>query len=172
MDRCPICLEEMENVCDDKCHREHSSGVTQIRCGHHAHAQCLQNSMTVGNYSCPICRKPFGDVSSGDNLDKALSRYSRMLKANLSMAVVRQRMVVDGVAPSVIDAFITGGASEIIKKDGDIEDYSDTSRQVVNLESYVKMLAMGISEGAVRQKMIAAGLPSSTIADFFHDPSI
>lgn len=152
---CPICLEGFDNSQPET--EKHDS-----RCGHPIHRQCLQTLMRTGSYSCSICRKPFGDVQSAQD-QPHLKRYVNMLKQKLPVAAVRQRMEADGVSTSVVDAFFTGGASLAVQDEGTAEPLGAE----VDTAKYTKMLRVGMSEGAVRQRMEAAGISSEAINAFF-----
>ena len=151
---CPICLEELSE-----------GSAASTRCGHRAHAACLRTCMRTGMYLCPLCRMPFGDVPVDADAGSKLARYSRMLRSGLAQAVVRQRMVVDGVPPAAIDAFFTGGASIAVQNEDDT--VVPRAAQAVNLEKFDKMLRMGLDVGAVQQKMGAAGVTPAAIEAFF-----
>jgi hypothetical protein len=86
-----------------------------------------------------------------------------MLKSGLSPPVIRQRMTVDGIDSTIIDAFFTGGASRaLVNKEEEeresVKQESVRKEKLHNLfEKYRKMLDMGMPEGAVRQKMQQVG---------------
>ena len=173
--RCPICLENFDAHDDSKTYNS--------RCGHNAHLNCLLSSIrTGGNYNCPECRMPFGDVPGTDDqlLDKKLKKYANMLKMNLPVAAVRQRMEADRMLPHIIDQFFTGGAftlsilaatattaavdTELLReKCSDVAVTSASAKTTIKFDTYVKMLKVGMSEGAVRQKMIRGGRSYVTI---------
>lgn len=102
-------------------------------------------------------------------VEKRLHRYAKMLKSGLAPSAVRQRMTVDGIPSSLIDAFFTGGASRAL---GDETSEQLSGRTEADLQAlyqkYQKMLDMGMPEGAVRQKMNSIdSLTSTEIDDFF-----
>ena len=156
-------------------------------CGHCVHAHCLNSSIRAGNYCCPICRRPFrsggsdgngvggsGIDGEGDDADrKPLKRYTRMLQvARLPEAAVKQRMVVDGVPPRMIDAFFTGGMSREVAAAGGGDGDDDDGRSSLALgevaeRKYKKMVEIGIPEEAVRNKMSLAGCSADYIDSFF-----
>jgi hypothetical protein len=158
LEKCPICLEEYVSTIDQ-------NKVQSSRCGHSAHSECLHNLMRSGNYNCPVCRNPFGEVPS--SADKSLTRYLKMLKSNLPPAAVRQRMKVDGVSPAAIDSFFTGGASLSVQTEDDKVALAAT--KVVDFEKYKKMLSVGMNDGAVQQRMLAAGISQEEIDKLLDD---
>lgn len=153
-ERCPICLEGFDDTQPET--EKHNS-----RCGHPIHRQCQQVLMRSGSYSCSICRMPFGDVP--DELEQPhLKRYVKMLKQKLPVAAVRQRMEADGISPAIIDSFFTGGASVEVQTEAVVE-----STVAIDISKFTKMLKVGSHEGAVRQRMVAAGISSEDIDAFF-----
>ena len=89
-----------------------------------------------------------------------------MLKMNIPLAAVRQRMEAELIPPSQIDSFFTGGASIFLQ---DNEDMENDIKTKTNFDSYIKMLRVGMGEGAVMQKMRAAGLTIKLIDQFLCD---
>jgi hypothetical protein len=215
--RCVICLESLEpelseddsnnnadtGVGDTSAVDSIQNGIHRSRCGHDIHRQCLHASIRSGNYNCPVCRHPLGEMNpactsaSSNNIDNGssscsnsssdgasssnqpivrggkdpLDRYIRMLKSNLPPAVVRQRMVVDNIPASTIDAFFTGGVSREVMTAEEIAAEGNNARlkAIANLDTYRRQLKVGVDEGAVRQKMAAAGIAQSDIDDFFQE---
>lgn len=163
--QCTICLEpihvDYHNNEINQGKTEAESSVYRSRCGHITHTECLHRSIRSGNYNCPICRQPLGDISKElATIEKRLHRYVKMLKSGLASAAVRQRMVVDNVPVAMIDAFFTGGASRALLSDEDPPNTENSPSQVEIVErmtdKYRKMLDMGMPEGAVRQKISTA----------------
>lgn len=168
---CVICLEEIDPQVFQQQKQDsssHSSEYYRSRCGHITHSHCLQASVRSGNYNCPLCRQPLGDISVELAIvEKRLHRYVKMLKSGLAAAAVRQRMIVDGIPTPLIDAFFTGGASRAM---GDIDESKSIETQeereikvIAWFEKYRKMLDRGMPEGAVRQKMQAAKEELTTV---------
>lgn len=158
-EKCPVCLEVLINSQED-------SDIHNGRCGHSIHLKCLQSLLRAGNYSCSICRMPFGEVHLQPN-QSHLKRYAKMLQQKLPIAAVRQRMEADRVAPDVIDSFFTGGVSLIFK---DEEEFSSKSgMNPIDSQKYLKMLKIGMAEEAVRQRMESVGISSEDIDGFFRD---
>ena len=157
---CPICLEEFDISSPET--DKHNS-----RCGHPVHRHCLHTSMRSGNYTCSICRSPYGDVK-GEADQPHLKRYVKMLQQKLSFAVVRQRMETDRIAPDVIDAFFTGGASVLVEDEAEVKRRAENVEPVDTLK-FLKMLKIGMGEGAVRQKMESAGFSHEAIDLFFSE---
>ncbi len=151
---CPICLEGFDSS-------QPETEMHDSRCGHPIHRQCLRTLMRTGNYSCSVCRMPFGDIKN-DLEQPHLKRYFKMLKQKLQIATVRQRMEVDGISPSVIDSFFSGGASEVVQNEDDIQPNVE-----VDNAKFTKMLKVGMNEDAVRCRMEAAGISSERINSFF-----
>ena len=151
--RCPICLDDIELS---------NPGLISSRCGHVAHSSCLHASIRSGAYQCPICRQPFGDIPS--STDKALLRYVKMLKSGLLMAVVRQRMIVDRVSLSTIDAFFTGNASLAVQTEEDLVE-----EKIINFDKYRKMVVVGMDIEAVCQRMKVDGISSDKIDQFLSE---
>ncbi|CAJ1957983.1 unnamed protein product [Cylindrotheca closterium] len=89
--------------------------------------------------------------------NETVAKYTKMLKMGLPSGAVQQKMLQAGVAPSVIDAVMESGASSIRVERSD----EDEESQVI--ESYKKMLKMGLLSGAVQQKMLQAGVAPSVI---------
>ncbi len=163
--RCVICLEDIDPQSlqqQENNSNSHTSEYYHSRCGHITHSHCLQASVRSGNYNCPLCRQPLGDISVElAAVEKRLHRYVKMMKSGLATAAVRQRMVVDGIPPAMIDAFFTGGASRAMGDNDDIEGKAETPEEREKklhtwFDKYRKMLDRGMPEGAVRQKMQAA----------------
>jgi hypothetical protein len=159
--QCPICLETLivEEVSLDS--------TFQTTCGHRFHACCLQSSIRSGNYTCPFCRQPFGEISELTS-DRGFSRYAKMLKSNLAPAAVRQRMIVDGIPAAQIDAFFTCGTSLTVGTPK-LDETATLKTNTVEFDKYRKMLSVGMSEGAVRQKMSTGRINSEEIDSFFCD---
>ena len=154
---CPICFEGFKNDCKET--EEHMN-----RCGHSFHKSCMVSSIRTGLYSCPICRQPLGEENEG-GISKSFKKYAKMLQANIPTAAVRQRMTVDGINTSDIDAFFTGGASTALYEGMEISPVLAAT----NFSPYTKMMKVGMNEGAVRQRMQAAGLSDKEIDNFFCD---
>lgn len=154
---CPICLEEFDN----------SSVETEKldnRCGHAVHRHCFLKALRAGNYTCSICREPFGDIK--DNLSQPnLKRYVKMLQQNFSFAIVRQRMEADQISPTTIDSFFTGGSS-LVAQDS-TEACMHSKKTSFDISTYARMLKVGMAEGAVRQRMEVANISSDDIDAFF-----
>lgn len=110
---------------------------------------------------------PFGDVQ-GELDQPHLKRYVKMLKQKLPVAAVRQRMEADSVSPTVVDAFFTGGASLAVQGD----EATQAQAAAVDVEKFTKMLRVGMGEGAVRQRMQAAGISSESVDAFFSPATI
>ena len=154
---CPVCLEGFGGP-DSESDRHNS------RCGHPIHRHCLQALMRSGNYTCSICRMSYGDIPNA--LDQPqLKRYTKMLQQKLPIAAVRQRMEVDRIPPSVIDAFFTGGASTVVQDPASLA--AENAKVVVDTAKFTKMLKVGMSEEAVRQKMESVGITGEDIDSFF-----
>lgn len=154
--RCVICLGDIDPQVLQL--PTASSEYYHSRCGHITHSLCLQASVRSGNYNCPLCRQPLGDISVElETVEKRLHRFMKMLKSGLAPAAVRQRMVVDGLPLAMIDAFFTGGASRALgngEEDSKAETPEERERKVQAwFDKYRKMLDRGMPEGAVRQKM-------------------
>lgn len=173
--RCVICLEDFPF---DFSSGDSSKEYYHSRCGHVTHAHCLHGSVRSGNYNCPLCRQPLGDISVElAAVDKRLTRYVKMLKSGLAASAVRQRMTVDGISSSIVDAFFTGGASRTLvsKEDEERQRAQDAAERQEKLQGlldkYRRMLDMGLPEGAVRQKMQQAtgdnALSPDEIEQFF-----
>ena len=93
----------------------------------------------------------------------------KMLRANIPIAAVRQRMEADSISKHEIDAFLSGGVSAI---DGIKDEILDTTPSLdkSSLKPYAQMLKRGVMEGAVRQKMaLTAKIPEADIDQFFTD---
>jgi hypothetical protein len=156
---CPICLEALSDGC-----------VLLSVCGHPAHKPCVQASVRAGNYNCPICRAPYSDMSEAaapEAGDKRFRKFSNMLRVSVPPAAVRQRMEADGIPPSLIDAFFTGGA---VHDAADMTAEAEAHQKRLDgqcLQAFTAMLRVGLPEAAVRQKMRAAGVSDRTIASFF-----
>ncbi len=148
--RCPVCMDDLP--CD-----------FVARCGHGAHRVCLQPNLRAGAYSCPVCRAALGDepVEADQPL---LKRYVRMRQQQIPVGAVRQRMEADGVSAAVIDAFFSGGASELLQ-----DSAAPSVKSSIDTSKFAKMLTLGIGEGAVRQKMVASGISNEDINTFFGD---
>lgn len=85
-----------------------------------------------------------------------------MLKQKLPIAAVRQRMEADGVSPAVVDAFFTGGASR------EVQNLDDPPAATsLDMGKFVTMLRVGMGDGAVRQRMEAAGVAREDMNAFF-----
>lgn len=82
-----------------------------------------------------------------------------MIQMNLPIAAVRQKMVAEGIDSSIIDSYFTGG---IVSAKGD-----EQSSRSVDMDKYTRMLTMGMPEGAVRQKMVVAKIPTDQIDAYF-----
>jgi len=158
-DSCPICLE----VIDDENERATSA------CEHCFHRKCLYLSMRTGGlYICPVCRSPLGEFPSVLVVqDKRLQKYSKMLKVKLPFAVVRQRMEADGIPPTEIDAFFSCGISNSLCDEETLSATASTASTRFDPSPFIKMLKIGINEGAVRQKLLTAGLSEEDIDIFF-----
>lgn len=155
--QCVICLEDLGDEVTAS-----PSSVYHSRCGHITHTHCLHASIRSGNYTCPLCRNPLGDISAElAVVDSRINRYVKMLKSGLAPQAVRQRMVVDAIPISLIDAFFTGGASRALDDGSDATPDTPSDAEVIAglVAKYQKMLDMGMPEGAVRQKVIAAAIP-------------
>lgn len=156
---CPICLEGIVlrlPLGDD---------VFQGRCGHAAHIECLRAAVRQGSYNCPNCRCPFGEVPVV--VEQSLLKYAKMLKTGIAQAAVRQRMISDNISLAAIDSFFTGGASVASQTEKEIIEIR--TKQRAACEKYTKMLALGMNEGAVKQKMRAAGISDDIINEFFKE---
>ena len=164
-----MALEELHHcvVCLDG---EEGGDFYHSRCGHATHRQCLLASIQLGNYTCPLCRQPLGDISVElATVEKRLHRYVKMLKSGLAPSAVRQRMTVDGIPSTLIDAFFTGGTSRALGNETPEQLSVRTEAELQALyQKYQKMLDMGMPEGAVRQKMNSSdSFVSKEIDDFF-----
>lgn len=174
---CPICLEEFDesssssssSIVNDSSNNQENK-MFQGRCGHILHAHCIHDSMRIGIYTCPICRQPFGEISTSSNElpqpDKRLIRYTRMLKSNLPPAAVRQRMIVDGISPIEIDSFFTGGVSLSVQSTEDLQAIPTSNLTAITEEKYRKMLRIGMDVEIVKQKMIMDGCLNDEIEVF------
>lgn len=157
VEQCVICLEELGTELTDS-----SSSVYRSRCGHVTHTHCLHASIRSGNYTCPLCRNSLGDISAElAAVDSRINRYVKMLKSGLAPQAVRQRMVVDAIPVTLIDAFFTGGASRAVDDGTDAPPETPSDAEVIAglVAKYQKMLDMGMPEGAVRQKVLASAAP-------------
>lgn len=189
---CVICLENLDPSYSNTLESESNSSenyittneneVHNLRCGHITHSHCLRESIRSGNYTCPICRQPLGEVptsssaaatatgvtDSTTHVEKKLVRYINMLKSKLDPAAVKQRMKVDGIPVATIDAFFTGGMS--------LEVASPTAREnnvpfevfvlpQKDMEKYRKMLKIGFNEDVIRQKLSAVSGVSAAQVD-------
>ena len=169
--KCPICLDyftaEEEPAVTTGIIGEESKAIYTLRCGHRTHTSCLQPQLKAGLYQCPLCRQDLGVINLTTQ-EKKLQRYVKMLQSQHPVAVVRQRMVVDGIPPSEIDAFFTGGASQDIHINSSSTD--ETQSEVkVDLSKYQKMYSMGMNELAIRQKMQVDRIPTSIIEQFINE---
>lgn len=151
-EKCPICLENIETT--------NNATLFAGKCGHTAHSQCVGSLMRFGNYTCPVCREPFGEVEAENG--KNLQRYQKMLKSGLKPATVRQRMSVDGIPAATIDSFFTGGASlQVIQHD------EPEPEAFLDVEKYKKLLKVGLDEQAVRQRMTNDKISNVATDSFF-----
>ena len=53
---CPICLKENWGVFNESIHI--------LNCGHIVHSKCYIDSLTAGNYQCPLCKKSTVDMTN------------------------------------------------------------------------------------------------------------
>ena len=150
---CPICLMDYTD----------SEPAVASQCGHFSHGHCLRSAIRAGSYTCSICRSSLGNIVA---TSKSMERYVKMLRANIPIAAVRQRMEADSISKHEIDAFLSGGVSAI---DGVKDDVLDTKPSIdkSSLKPYAHMLKCGIMEGAVRQKLALNAKCSDTEIDQF-----
>mmetsp|Transcript_75612 Transcript_75612/g.148397 ORF Transcript_75612/g.148397 Transcript_75612/m.148397 type:complete len:171 (+) Transcript_75612:69-581(+) len=159
-DQCPVCLEVLSEP----------HGVLTSHCGHSAHRLCVQQSVRSGNYTCPICRATYRNDSTADSsveiTDKRFIKFKKMLEMNMPAGAVRQRMEAENIPSLVIDAFLTNGGvhSDMEIMEAVQKHHSELDSQ--SKDKYIKMIQVGMSEGAVRQRMIADGISTAAIHDF------
>ncbi|KAH3744485.1 hypothetical protein Pelo_14113 [Pelomyxa schiedti] len=136
-----------------------------------------QRMMVVDNLSPPQVDAFFSKISSGVKATALDQRplnttetfklthrciYSRMLKAGLSEAMVRQRMHVDGVTPFDVDAFFSEGLT-----DRCCCTFSSNSRANRDVSLYIAMLHVGVPEAAVQQRMLLDGIDKAQVDALF-----
>ena len=120
----------------------------------------------------PLMPMPAASPAPAPELDPAAVKYSKMLKVGLSEGAVRQRMISDGVDPSLLFGSSAGQPAAQsrptlklpVSKLSAAEREAAAARSAVAAK-YQRMLKMGISEGAVRQKMLQEGVDPALLED-------
>ncbi|POM77563.1 Formin-2 domain containing hypothetical protein, partial [Phytophthora palmivora] len=87
--------------------------------------------------------------------DPKYAKYFKMLQMGLPEGAVRQKMKADGVDERALEL---GGDALVSQMTGPSSENNVKLKEDPTFAKYFKMLAMGLPEGAVRQKMKAEGV--------------
>ena len=98
--------------------------------------------------------------------DPAFTKYFKMLKMHLPRGAVAQKMVADGLSSDILDMDPdepSPNQPESLRE----EKEKGSLRDDPKMQKFFKMAKLHLPEGAIRQKMMADGIPEELQDDFF-----